>query len=79
MAYRIGAHRQKAHARQVFALTLELRTRFRASRVVIFSSDADRANAAAAERAGAVAFLPKDQLSSPTLRRLLEEGADGAD
>ena len=62
-----------------FALTRELRTRFRASRVVIFSSDADRANAAAAERAGAVAFLPKDQLSSPTLRRLLEEGADGAD
>jgi CheY-like chemotaxis protein len=62
-----------------FALTRELRTRFRASRVVIFSSDADRANAAAAERAGAVAFLPKDQLSSPTLRRLLEEGVDGAD
>ena len=62
-----------------FSLTRELRTRFRASRVVIFSSDADRANAAAAERAGAVAFLPKDQLSSPTLRRLLEGGADGAD
>ena len=62
-----------------FALTRELRTRFRVLRVVIFSSDADRANAAAAERAGAVAFLPKDQLSSPTLRRLLEEGADGAD
>ena len=62
-----------------FALTRELRTRFRVLRVVIFSSDADRANAAAAERAGAVAFLPKDQLSSPTLRRLLEGGADGAD
>ena len=61
-----------------FALTRELRTRFRVLRVVIFSSDADRANAAAAERAGAVAFLPKDQLSSPTLRRLLEGGADGA-
>ena len=62
-----------------FALTRELRTRFRVLRVVVFSSDADRANAAAAERAGAVAFLPKDQLSSPTLRRLLEGGADGAD
>ena len=61
-----------------FALTRELRTRFRASRVVIFSSDADRANAAAAERAGAVAFLPKDELSSPALRRLLEGVADGA-
>ena len=62
-----------------FALTRELRTRFRVLRVVIFSSDADRANAAAAERAGAVAFLPKHQLSSPTLRRQLEGGADGAD
>jgi len=62
-----------------FALTRELRTRFEALRVVVFSSDADRANAAAAERVGAVAFLPKDELSSATLRRLLEGGADGAD
>jgi CheY-like chemotaxis protein len=60
-----------------FALTRELRTRLRVPRVVVFSSDADRANAAAAERAGAVAFLPKDELSSPALQRLLEVGADG--
>ena len=58
-----------------FTLTHELRTRFRVPRVVIFSSDADRANVAAAERAGAVAFLPKDELSGSTLRRLLEGGA----
>jgi DNA-binding NarL/FixJ family response regulator len=44
---------------------------------VIFSSDADRANVAAAERAGAIAFLPKDELSSPALRRLLAGGVDG--
>jgi len=61
-----------------FALTRELRARFRVARVVVFSSDADRANAVAAERAGAVAFLPKDELSSPTLRRLLEGVADGS-
>jgi CheY-like chemotaxis protein len=60
-----------------FTLARELRTRFRVPRVVIFSSDADRANAAAAERAGAIAFLPKDELSSPALRRLLEGGTDG--
>ena len=60
-----------------FSLTRELRSRSRAPRVVIFSSDADRANAAAAERAGAIAFLPKDELSSPALRRLLEGGTDG--
>ena len=61
-----------------FSLTRELRTRLRVPRVVIFSSDADRANAAAAERAGAVAFLPKDEMSSPALRQLLEAGPDGA-
>ncbi len=61
-----------------FSLTRELRTRFRVPRVVIFSSDADRANVAAAERAGAVAFLPKDELSSPALRRLLQGDGDGA-
>jgi CheY-like chemotaxis protein len=60
-----------------FSLTSELRTRFRVPCVVVFSSDADRANVAAAERAGAIAFLPKDELSSPALQRLLEGGADG--
>jgi CheY-like chemotaxis protein len=61
-----------------FSLTRELRTRFGVPRVVIFSSDADRANAAAAERAGAIAFLPKDELSSPALQRLLAGDARGA-
>jgi DNA-binding NarL/FixJ family response regulator len=60
-----------------FTLTHELRTRFRVPRVVIFSSDADRANVAAAERAGAIAFLPKDELSGLALQRLLEGGTDG--
>jgi CheY-like chemotaxis protein len=60
-----------------FSLTRELRGRTWAPRVVIFSSDADRANVAAARRAGAIAFLPKDELSSPALQRLLEGGADG--
>ena len=66
-----------------FDLTRRLRTRSPAVRVVLFSSDADRTNVAAAERAGAVAFLPKDELSSPALRRLLagdegvEVGRDG--
>ena len=60
-----------------FSLSRELRNRSRAPRVVIFSSDADRANVAAAERAGAIAFLPKDELSGPALQRLLAGGADG--
>ncbi len=60
-----------------FALTRELHARCRTTRVVLFSSDADRANVAAAERAGAIAFLPKDELSSPALRRLLAGGVDG--
>ncbi len=60
-----------------FALTRELRGRPWAPRVVIFSSDADRANVAAARRAGAIAFLPKDELSTPALQRLLAGGIDG--
>lgn len=59
-----------------FALTRELRGRSWAPRVVIFSSDADRANVAAARRAGAIAFLPKDELSTPALQRLLAGWAD---
>ncbi len=59
-----------------FALTRELRSRSWAPRVVIFSSDADRANVAAARRAGAIAFLPKDELSTPALQRLLAGWAD---
>ena len=62
-----------------FSLTRQLRAQRGAIRVVLFSSDADRTNEAAAERAGAVGFLPKDELSSPTLHRLIcdGEGAHG--
>ena len=60
-----------------FSLTRQLRARPWAMRVVLFSSDADRANVKAAERAGAIAFLPKDELSSPALRRLIGDEADG--
>ena len=47
-------------------------------RVVLFSSDADQANIGAARRAGAVGFLPKDELASAALRRLIEGGRHGA-
>ena len=59
-----------------FSLTRELRAHSWATRVVLFSSDTDRANVAAAERAGAIAFLPKDELSSCALQRLLAGGID---
>jgi DNA-binding NarL/FixJ family response regulator len=60
-----------------FSLTQQLRARSSALRVVLFSSDADRANVAAADRVGAVGFLPKDELSGPVLQRLIEDGPDG--
>ena len=60
-----------------FSLTRQLRTRSWAMRVVLFSSDADRANVAAADRAGAVGFLPKDELSSRALHRLIGDETDG--
>ena len=60
-----------------FSLTRALRARPRPPRVVLFSSDADATNAAAAERAGAVGFLPKDELSGPALQRLIGGTADG--
>jgi DNA-binding NarL/FixJ family response regulator len=41
-------------------------------RVVLISSDADRATMNAAHRAGADSFLPKDELSSPEMRQLIE-------
>jgi CheY-like chemotaxis protein len=59
-----------------FSLTRQLRTKPWAMRVVLFSSDADRTNAAAAERAGAVGFLPKDELSSLALERLIGDEPD---
>jgi DNA-binding NarL/FixJ family response regulator len=46
-------------------------------RVVLFSSDSDRENVAAAERAGAIGFVSKDELSGPALRRLIGGGPDG--
>lgn len=62
-----------------FSLTRELRARPWPIRVVIFSSDADPTNAAAAARAGAIGFLLKEELSGPALLRLIGEEADGDD
>ena len=59
-----------------FSLTRQLRAKPWAMRVVIFSSDADPTNVAAAERAGAVGFLPKDELSSVALQRLIGNESD---
>jgi DNA-binding NarL/FixJ family response regulator len=59
-----------------FSLTRQLLSMAAAMRVVVFSSDADRTNAVAAERAGAVGFLPKDELSSVALERLIGDEAD---
>jgi CheY-like chemotaxis protein len=59
-----------------FALTRRLRAKPWAMRVVLFSSDADPANNAAAGRAGAIGFFPKDELLSPALQRLIEDRAD---
>ena len=58
-----------------FSLTRQLRAKPWPMRIVIFSSDADRTNADAAERAGAVGFLPKDELASPGLERLIGNDA----
>ena len=59
-----------------FDLTRQLRVKPWAMRIVIFSSDADPANNAAAERAGAIGFFPKDELLSPALQRLIEDRTD---
>jgi CheY-like chemotaxis protein len=59
-----------------YSLTRQLRAKPWAMRVVLFSSDADRANVAAAHRAGAVGFLPKDELSGPALQQLIGTGPD---
>jgi CheY-like chemotaxis protein len=56
-----------------FALTQELLARPDAPRVVLISTDADPANHQAARRAGAEAFVPKDQLVSATLRSLVSD------
>lgn len=59
-----------------FSLTRQLCAEPWAMRVVLFSSDADRTNVEAAQRAGAVGFLPKDELSSPALQRLIGDQTD---
>lgn len=59
-----------------FSLARRLRDGGWPVRVVLFSSDADRANIAAARRAGAVGFFPKDELSSAALQRLIEDDTD---
>lgn len=55
-----------------FSLTEQLVAMPWAVRVVLTSSEADRTTWAAAQRAGAVSFLPKDELSSALLRQLIE-------
>jgi DNA-binding NarL/FixJ family response regulator len=59
-----------------FSLARQLLAKPWPVRVVIFSSDADPANSAAAERAGAIGFFPKDELAGHALRRLLEDRSD---
>jgi CheY-like chemotaxis protein len=59
-----------------FSLTRQLCAKPWAMRVVIFSSDADRTNVAAAERAGAVGFLAKEELSGLALQQLIGNGSD---
>jgi DNA-binding NarL/FixJ family response regulator len=59
-----------------FSLTRQLRVKPWAMRVVLFSSDADPANIAAAARAGAIGFFPKDELLSPALQRLIQDRTD---
>jgi DNA-binding NarL/FixJ family response regulator len=41
-------------------------------RVVLISTDSDAANRPTAQRAGAIGYLPKDELSGAALRRLIE-------
>ena len=62
-----------------FTLTRQLCSKPWGIRVVIFSSDADRTNVTTAKLAGAVGFLPKDQLSGPDLERLIGNQGDGDD
>ncbi|GAA3938528.1 response regulator transcription factor [Actinoplanes auranticolor] len=59
-----------------FSLTRQFQARPWAIRVVVLSSDADPSNNAAAIRAGAIGFFPKDELLSPALQRLIKDGAD---
>jgi len=57
-----------------FSLTEQLIAMPWPMRVILISSDSDPANLAAARRAGAAGFVPKDELSGIELRELLEQG-----
>ena len=57
-----------------FSLAQQLRALPSPPRVVLISSDSDRANALAARRAGACGFFPKHELSDLALRQLIEGG-----
>jgi DNA-binding NarL/FixJ family response regulator len=56
-----------------FSLTRQLRAMAWPPRVILISSDSDRANELAARRAGACGFVPKDELSDRALSQLIEE------
>jgi CheY-like chemotaxis protein len=62
-----------------FSLARKLRAKPWAIRVVLFSSDGDRTDVAAARRAGAVGFVRKDELAGPAMRRLVEIGSGEVD
>ncbi len=55
-----------------FSLTEQLVALPWALRVVLISSEADRATVQAARRAGADSFVPKDELPGARLRQLIE-------
>ena len=55
-----------------FVLTRRLVAPPLALRVVVISTDSAAGNASAARRAGALGFVPKDQLLTGDLRRLIE-------
>jgi len=55
-----------------FSLARQLREKPWPIRVVLFSSDGDGTDVAAAWRAGAIGFVRKDELAGPAMRRLVE-------
>jgi CheY-like chemotaxis protein len=55
-----------------FDLARQLRAMPWPPRVVLISTDSDATNGPTARRAGAIDFLPKDELSGATLRRLID-------
>ena len=57
-----------------FTLTEQLQASGWPGQVILISTDADPANAAAAGRVGAAGFLPKDELAGRVLRQLIETG-----